>query len=175
MQIIDSLHFQYGYLNEDVIGLFPQTDSISRENSPYSIILIHCCKNRPEFYGEWLSKEALAGRMNNLELMSHSKNFAADQKFHFHLLNEGGADYWLIGDYVFTGGPDLVKKVNINRAVYHMPPISHTYRSMMYYQFHNTAFRIGVGLARRTYPTKEAELNGIDKAFSDGFITLDRP
>jgi predicted ATPase len=117
----------------------------------------------------------LQGQASNRELMSHSINFPQDEKYKFNLLDRGHADYLVAGRHTFTRSAIYCKDIDKNRAVYHMPLVSHTYQSMLYYQYHApTVFKIHNRMAVMTFPSNE-EQSGIEKLLTEGFIIMEKP
>ncbi|MFZ1582253.1 MAG: hypothetical protein WAT26_13975 [Saprospiraceae bacterium] len=130
-RIIDSLFATYGYLSEELIGVFPKdNEHFPIGWSPLDVILIHQVKLFNSKYKDFFEKSVLDGSMENKVLAMHSTNFLNDSNYIFKCFYLGNCDVLKIGKHYFTCGEDLEILVNKNRLRIFMPPLSHSIKSV---------------------------------------------
>ncbi|MBP6235980.1 MAG: hypothetical protein KA270_11930 [Saprospiraceae bacterium] len=142
-KIMDSLFLKYGYLNEELIGIFPEKpDEFPRGWSPLDIILIHQVKLDKSKFKSLFEKYVHHGKMHNTKLAMHSTNFDNDSFYLFRCFNFGMGDFIKIGQDVFTCGDDLEKLINNNRQRIHLPNLAFSIISADFRK-RNTKFILG--------------------------------
>ena len=141
---MDSLFALYGYLSEDLVGVFQKTfEKLPLSWNTLDIIMIHQVKNEPAKYKMFFEDAVLDGKMKNSVLTTHAVNFGFDSTYLFKCFYFGMGDLLRVGDRYFTCGKELESLIDYNRARVYLPPLAHTIRASKY-RLRNDSFLIGV-------------------------------
>lgn len=144
-RIMDSLFLVYGYLSEDIIGIFQNDDQkFDTGWSPFDVIMIHQVKLRPTKHKRFFEESVSNGSMANTVLSMHSTNFDGDSSYLFRCFFFGIADIQSVGEDWFSCGEELEKIVNLNRERIFMPNLNHSIKSA-YFRDKKTPYLIGKG------------------------------